>query len=47
VGDSDNDIPLFKASNGVAFSSDSEELKRYAKYIINGEDLRGLLDFIK
>ena len=46
VGDSHNDIPLFKASNGVAFSSDSDDLKKYAKYIIKGNDLGELLGYV-
>ncbi len=46
VGDEHNDIPLFKVSNGVAFLSDSEDLKKCAKYIINGNDLREVLDYV-
>lgn len=46
VGDSRNDIPLFKYVTGIAFSSDSEELKKAARYIIEGEDLREILKYV-
>ena len=46
VGDSHNDIGVFKVATGIAFSSDSEELKKYAKYIIKGDDLREILDYV-
>jgi HAD superfamily phosphoserine phosphatase-like hydrolase len=46
VGDSHNDIPVFEAATGIAFSSDSEELKRHAKYILKGDDLRGILKYV-
>ena len=46
IGDSDNDVYIFKASNGIAFVSDSEELKRHAKYIVDRHDLREVLRFI-
>jgi phosphoserine phosphatase len=46
VGDSNNDIPVFKATVGIAFSSDSEELKRCAKRVIKGDDLREILKYV-
>ena len=47
VGDAKNDIPLFKISNGIAFASDSEELKKYAKHIIGGNDMREMLQYVE
>jgi len=46
VGDSHNDIPVFRATTGIAFSSDSDELKRCAKHIIEGDDLREILKYV-
>lgn len=46
VGDSYNDISVFKATNGIAFSSDSEDLKKYAKYVIKGDNMKELLDYV-
>ncbi|VVB76853.1 Phosphoserine phosphatase [uncultured archaeon] len=46
VGDSHNDIPIFKAATGLAFSSDSEELRKNAKYVIEGDDLREILKYV-
>lgn len=46
VGDSDNDIPVFKAAAGIAFSSDSEELKRRAKHVIKSDDLGEVLNYV-
>ncbi len=46
VGDADNDINIFKKCSGVAFASDSEELKRNAKFVIQGNDMRELLKYI-
>jgi len=46
VGDSNNDIPVFEAAAGIAFSSDSEELKRRAKHVIKGDDLREILKYV-
>lgn len=46
VGDEHNDIPVFRVCNGVAFSSDSEELKKQAKYVLEDADMRGLLAYV-
>jgi HAD superfamily phosphoserine phosphatase-like hydrolase len=46
VGDAHNDIPIFRAVAGIAFSSDSEELKKSAKYVIKGDDLREILKYV-
>jgi HAD superfamily PSPase-like hydrolase len=46
VGDSTNDINVFKKATGIAFSSDSEELKKHAAHIIHGNDMRELLKYI-
>ncbi len=47
VGDSRNDLAVFKASNGVAFCSDSDELKKHAKHVISHGDMRELLAYVK
>ncbi|MGA8137487.1 MAG: HAD hydrolase family protein, partial [Pseudomonas gingeri] len=47
VGDSNNDIPVFKAAKGIAFSSDSEDLKACAKHIVKGDDLREILRYVE
>lgn len=47
VGDSHNDIPVFEAAAGIAFSSDSKELKRLAKHVIAGDDLREIMKYVK
>lgn len=46
VGDSENDVDVFKACRGVAFNQDSEELKKYAKIVLEKKDMRKLLDYI-
>lgn len=46
VGDAPNDIEVFKKTIGVAFSSDSAELKRHATHII-GQDMRELLKYVE
>jgi phosphoserine phosphatase len=46
VGDSNNDISVFKNCTGVAFASDSEELKKRAKHIIEGNNMQELLKYV-
>jgi len=46
VGNEHNDIPVFRVCKGVAFSSDSEELKKQAKYVLEDADMRGLLAYV-
>jgi phosphoserine phosphatase len=47
VGDADNDIEVFKVSTGVACLSDSETLKKYAKHVIKGNDMRAMLQYFE
>ena len=46
VGHTHDDIPVFKMVTGIAFSADSEESKRNAKYVIKGDDLREVLKYV-
>ncbi len=46
VGDSDNDIEAFEACTGIAFDSDSDNLKKHAKFIIKDGDLSNVLRYI-
>lgn len=47
VGDSRNDLPIFKAAAGIAFSSHIEELKSCAKHVIKEDDLREILKYVR
>jgi phosphoserine phosphatase len=47
VGDSHNDIPVFKAAAGIAFSSDSDDLKAVARHIVKGDDMREILRYVE
>ncbi|MEM2109251.1 MAG: HAD family phosphatase [Candidatus Odinarchaeota archaeon] len=47
VGDSENDIPLFKyVSNSIAFNTSSEAVKKEAKIVVDGENLSAILKYI-
>jgi HAD superfamily PSPase-like hydrolase len=46
VGDSHNDVDIFKACTGIAFNHDSEELREQAKHVLKGNDMRELLQYI-
>ena len=47
VGDSDADIEAFKVvGKAIAFNSSSEELKKVADIVVEGDDLAKVLDYI-
>jgi len=48
VGDSETDLDAFKiVGTSIAFNSQSETLKKASSHVVEGNDLRGVLKFLK